>query len=75
MKMVVVMRCTAKMRPAKVVSVLVVSVVGKTVGRGWASRFRKGVCWRREIDDEVEREGGRRWGWERKVLGVGKQSR
>ena len=35
---------------------------GETVGVGrWFRGFGKRVCWRRESDDEVEREEGRRW--------------
>ena len=37
----VVVRCTAKMRPAKVGRGLVVSVLGKTVGRGCRGRERE----------------------------------
>ena len=35
------------------------------MGWGVVSGFGKGMCWRRERDDEVEREGGRRKEMER----------
>ena len=63
----VAVRCTAQMRPAKVVAIM-----GKTVGRGWASRFGKGVyvgCCAGGERTGREREEMRRWAWERKVLG------
>ena len=55
----VAVRCTAQMRPAKMVSIM-----GKTVGRGWASRFGKrvyvGWC-----------AGGERTGRERQEVDMG----
>ena len=48
---------------------LVVSGFWETVGRGgFGTIGGLGVylgllCWRGEKDDEVEREGGRRWAW------------